>query len=63
MVRYAKGHKGETRRHILDVASRRFRQGGLARGIGEIMKGAGLTHGGFYSHFSSKEHLIRESLL
>jgi TetR/AcrR family transcriptional regulator, transcriptional repressor for nem operon len=63
MVRYEKGHKGETRQHILDVASRRFRQGGLAQGISKIMKGAGLTHGGFYAHFRSKEDLIRESLL
>ena len=63
MVRYEKGHKGETRQHILNAASKRFRQGGLAQGIGTIMKGAGLTHGGFYAHFRSKEDLIRESLL
>lgn len=63
MVRYEKGHKGETRQHILDVASRRFRHGGLAQGISRIMKSAGLTHGGFYAHFRSKEDLIRESLL
>src|SRR3712207_414865 len=61
-VRYAKGHKEETRRRIIDTASRLFREKGVERvGLDEIMREAGLTHGGFYAHFPSKEHLIAEA--
>jgi TetR/AcrR family transcriptional repressor of nem operon len=60
-MRYAKGHKDETRRHILDVASAQFRESGIAAvGLAGIMSEAGLTNGAFYSHFSSKEDLVRE---
>jgi TetR/AcrR family transcriptional regulator, transcriptional repressor for nem operon len=63
MARYAKGHKTATRERILDVASKRFRKDGAERvGIAGLMAGAGLTHGGFYSHFRSKEELIREAV-
>lgn len=62
-MRYERGYKEVTRQHILDIASRRFRKHGLAEGISGIMKDAGLTHGGFYSHFQSKGDLVRESLL
>jgi TetR/AcrR family transcriptional regulator, transcriptional repressor for nem operon len=52
-----------TRKRILKVASRRFRKEGLEQaGIAELMKTAGLTHGGFYFHFSSKEDLVREAM-
>jgi TetR/AcrR family transcriptional repressor of nem operon len=62
-MRYAKGHKDETRRHILDVASAQFRESGIAAvGLAGIMSEAGLTNGAFYSHFSSKEDLVREVL-
>jgi TetR/AcrR family transcriptional repressor of nem operon len=62
-MRYPKGHKDETRRRILDVSSRRFRKHGLeAVGIADLMKAAGLTHGGFYFHFPTKKHLIREAV-
>lgn len=62
-MRYGKGHKEETRRRILDVASKRFRKEGVdAVGVANLMSDAGLTHGGFYSHFPSKEHLVREVL-
>jgi TetR/AcrR family transcriptional repressor of nem operon len=58
-MRYAKGHKDATRRHIVKVASERFRRDGIeAVGVAGLMAGAGLTHGGFYSHFSSKEALV-----
>ena len=58
-MRYAKGHKDATRRHIVKVASERFRRDGIeAVGVAGLMAGAGLTHGGFYSHFSSKEELV-----
>jgi TetR/AcrR family transcriptional repressor of nem operon len=62
-MRFEKGHKAETRRHILDVASKRFREGGIsAAGIAGIMGEAGLTNGAFYLHFKSKEELVREAL-
>ncbi|MET4256431.1 TetR/AcrR family transcriptional repressor of nem operon [Bradyrhizobium sp. S3.12.5] len=62
-MRYEKGHKDETRRHILDVASAQFRESGIAAvGLAGIMSEAGLTNGAFYSHFASKEDLVREVL-
>jgi AcrR family transcriptional regulator len=62
-MRYDKGHKDETRRHILDVASAQFRESGIAGvGLAGIMSEAGLTNGAFYSHFASKEDLVREVL-
>ncbi|MGY3342743.1 MULTISPECIES: TetR/AcrR family transcriptional regulator [unclassified Bradyrhizobium] len=63
-MRYDKGHKDETRRHILDVASTQFRESGIAAvGLAGIMAEAGLTNGAFYSHFASKEELVREVLI
>jgi TetR/AcrR family transcriptional repressor of nem operon len=62
-MRFEKGHKAATRRHIVDVASRCFRRDGVsAAGIAGIMGEAGLTNGAFYPHFESKETLIREAL-
>jgi AcrR family transcriptional regulator len=63
-MRYEKGHKHTTRQHIVDVASGQFRENGVAAvGIAGIMGGAGLTNGAFYSHFKSKEDLVRAVLL
>jgi TetR/AcrR family transcriptional repressor of nem operon len=63
-MRYEKGHKDETRRHILDVASAQFRESGIAAvGLAGIMSEAGLTNGAFYTHFASKEDLVREVLI
>ena len=62
-MRFEKGHKAATRRHIVDVASKRFRRDGVsAAGIAGIMGEAGLTNGAFYPHFESKEALVREAL-
>jgi len=62
-VRFEKGHKAATRRHILDVASKCFRRDGVsAAGIAGSMGEAGLTNGAFYPHFESKEALVREAL-
>jgi TetR/AcrR family transcriptional repressor of nem operon len=59
-MRYEKGRKETTRQHIVDVASRQFREGGVAAvGIAGIMADAGLTNGAFYVHFESKEDLVR----
>jgi TetR/AcrR family transcriptional repressor of nem operon len=62
-MRYKKGRKDETRRHILDIASARFRESGIAAvGLAGIMSEAGLTNGAFYTHFASKEELVRDVL-
>jgi AcrR family transcriptional regulator len=62
-MRFEKGHKEETRKRIIEVASECFRRDGIeAVGIAGLMAEAGLTHGGFYAHFGSKEELVREAL-
>lgn len=62
-MRYAKGHKENTRKRILGVAARHFRKDGAsASGLAAIMADAGLTNGAFYLHFESKEALFREAL-
>ncbi len=49
------------RERILDVAGTLFRERGFDRiGVADVMKQAGLTHGGFYGHFKSKEDLAAE---
>ena len=63
-MRYQKGRKEETRQHIIDVAAKRFREDGIASaGIAGLMADAGLTNGAFYTHFTSKEDLVRQTLL
>jgi TetR/AcrR family transcriptional regulator, transcriptional repressor for nem operon len=53
----------ENRRKILKAASRLFRERGFeAVTVAEVMKAAGLTHGGFYGYFESKDELIAEAL-
>jgi TetR/AcrR family transcriptional regulator, transcriptional repressor for nem operon len=62
-MRYEKGHKDATRRRIIEVASRQFREQGVAAvGVAGIMAEAGLTNGAFYAHFDSKEDLVRQVL-
>jgi TetR/AcrR family transcriptional repressor of nem operon len=52
---------GATRERIMDAAGRLFRAGGIdAVGVDAVMREAGLTHGGFYAHFASKEALAAE---
>lgn len=54
--------KEETRRRIVDTAARLFMEKGVDRvGVDEIMRECGLTHGGFYGHFQSKDALISEA--
>ena len=63
-MRYAPEHNDATRERILDAASRLFREHGIAAvGLAKIMTEAGLTVGTFYTHFKSKEALLREALL
>jgi TetR/AcrR family transcriptional repressor of nem operon len=61
-MRYSKDHKQETHARIVKKASVRLREKG-AHGIGvaDLMKEAGLTHGGFYAHFDSREALVIEA--
>jgi len=61
-MRYSKEHKLETHARIVRKASVRLREKG-AHGIGvaDLMKDAGLTHGGFYAHFDSREALVIEA--
>jgi len=62
-MRYGPKHKLETHRRIVKDASRRIRAEGLnGAAVSAIMKDAGLTHGGFYKHFGSKDDLLLESL-
>ncbi len=50
------------RERILDIASELFRERGFdGIGVADLMKHAGLTHGGFYGHFSSKEDLMAQA--
>ena len=61
-MRYSKEHKQETHARIVKRASVKLRERG-AHGIGvaDLMKEAGLTHGGFYAHFASREALVIEA--
>jgi len=60
---YTAQHKLETRHKILESARRLFNSKGFADvSIGEVMDGAGLTHGGFYRHFSDKAELYAEAV-
>ena len=62
-MRYQPGHKAEIHKKIVKDASRRIRSEGLTgSAVSSVMRDAGLTHGGFYKHFSSKDALLLESL-
>ncbi|NOJ39671.1 TetR/AcrR family transcriptional regulator [Bradyrhizobium australiense] len=62
-MRYAKGHKETSHERIVKAAAKRFRRDGIAAtGMTGIMTEAGLTNGGFYSHFRSKNDLVREGI-
>src|SRR5579871_4667915 len=62
-MRYSREHKQETHARIVRKASVRLREKG-AHGIGvaDLMKEAGLTHGGFYAHFDSRDALVIEAV-
>jgi TetR/AcrR family transcriptional regulator, transcriptional repressor for nem operon len=51
-----------TRKRIVTAAAKEFRMNGIvATGLNDLMKAAGLTHGGFYKHFESKDQLVTEA--
>ena len=62
-MRYQPEHKVEIHRKIVKDASRRVRAEGITgAAVSAVMRDAGLTHGGFYKHFGSKDELLMESL-
>jgi len=62
-MRYEANHKERTRRRILEGASRQFRAEGMSGpGVAQLMKASGLTVGGFYKHFRSKNDLVTEAM-
>lgn len=62
-MRKSRAETAETRQRIVETAARAFRRQGIsATGVAEIMASAGLTHGGFYRHFESKDQLVTEAL-
>jgi TetR/AcrR family transcriptional regulator, transcriptional repressor for nem operon len=61
-MRRSKQQTAQTRRDIIDAAAALFRERGLdGVSVAELMDRAGLTHGGFYKHFDSKEALMAEA--
>lgn len=61
-MRVSREQAAENRERILDIASRLFRERGFdGIGVADLMKAAGLTHGGFYGHFASKEDLMAQA--
>src|SRR5689334_14137744 len=63
MARTPNTRKEDTHDRILEVAARAIRRDGYAGvRVAEVMKEAGLTHGGFYAHFPSRDALLVEAL-
>jgi len=62
-MRYRPEHKREIHQKIVKDASRRVRTEGITgAAVSSVMRDAGLTHGGFYKHFGSKNELLTESV-
>jgi len=62
-MRYSAEHKAQSHENIISVAAQSFREyGGDTSGIGTVMKKVGLTKGGFYRHFDSKDDLFVEAV-
>ena len=60
---HSRAEKAKTHKRIVAIASKRYREEGLAGvGIAELMKEAGLTVGGFYKHFDSRDDLVTEAI-
>jgi TetR/AcrR family transcriptional repressor of nem operon len=60
---YSRAGKEKTHKRIVAIASKRFRENGLGGvGIADLMKEAGLTVGGFYKHFKSRDALVAEAV-
>jgi TetR/AcrR family transcriptional repressor of nem operon len=62
-MRKSRQETAETRQRIVEAASNKFRLQGIgSTGLADFMGEAGLTHGGFYKHFASKEQVVQESM-
>ena len=62
-MRYRQEHRAEIHQKIVKDASQRVRAEGLnGAAVAAVMRDTGLTHGGFYKHFGSKDDLLLESL-
>ena len=62
-MRKSKQETAETRRRIVEAASEAFRRNGIdGTAVADLMSAAGMTHGGFYKHFDSKEQVVEESM-
>jgi TetR/AcrR family transcriptional regulator, transcriptional repressor for nem operon len=62
-MRYSATHKDETHAKLVKLAGRALREKGPEKvAVAELMQAAGLTHGGFYAHFKSKDALLAEAL-
>jgi TetR/AcrR family transcriptional repressor of nem operon len=60
---HSQKEKEESHRQIVEIAAARMREAGTdGPGVAEIMKAAGLTHGGFYKHFNSRDDLVAEAV-
>ncbi len=61
-MRVSRAEMAKNRERIIEVAARMFRERGFdGIGVADLMKSAGLTHGGFYGHFASKEDLMAQA--
>ncbi|MDX2649897.1 TetR/AcrR family transcriptional regulator [Streptomyces sp. PA03-1a] len=59
---HSQAAKAESREKVLRIAARRIREEGMTRpGVADLMNEAGLTHGGFYKHFASREDLMGQA--
>src|SRR5882724_11674431 len=62
-MRKSRQETAETRERIVRTAAHEFGQHGIAKtGLADVMSAAGLTHGGFYKHFDSKDQLVAEAI-
>src|SRR6187399_1297164 len=62
VMRKSRVEAAKTRERIVSAAATEFRRHGIeATGLADLMKAAGLTHGGFYKHFESKGQLVAEA--
>jgi TetR/AcrR family transcriptional repressor of nem operon len=62
-MRHSKDEKTASHERIVNAAAARIRESGTDQpGVAEIMRAAGLTHGGFYKHFDSRDELIEEAV-
>ena len=61
-MRVSRAEAAQNRERIIEVAAKLFRERGFdGIGVADLMKSAGLTHGGFYGHFASKEDLMAQA--